>query len=124
MVEETVYPDGDDIITLTLSDISTATTEFPMGIPYPFLTNSVSKIELIICGVVFTSDDGVITWDDDGHIKIKIGMDDKLSELSTGIKHSCIVKVYDPAHINGQIMVSPKEPHANLTIEIDNPCTC
>lgn len=123
MVYTTVFPNSDNEIILTIvnaSDLSDP--NFPKGKPIDFINNGVTLIELNVACINFTSTDGVITFADGGKITIKIGNSIDLASVSTEIEHNSTIKVYDPAHINGQYLVHPRMTNSNLTILVVDTC--
>ena len=72
MIEETIFPNSDNEVVLVLLDPSDLSdvVNYPRGLPYAFLTNGVTKMELFINGLIFSSEDGYVSYNDNGEIKI------------------------------------------------------
>ncbi len=81
-----------------------------------FITSGVTSMELYIFGVTVTSATDRLNYFDGGKITLKLGDIDGVDiERLYGIS----IKVFDPLHPNGQVIVHPKMPSA-VEVEVVN----
>lgn len=84
------------------------------GEPFKFITLGVSKIEAIVDGVIVSSDDSKLSFDDEGNVTMKLGT----SNIPIG-SYPLIVVIYDDLHPNGQVIASPSMPRSRVTVKMN-----
>jgi|TARA_R110000764_G_scaffold30729_4_gene71038 hypothetical protein len=114
-MDKTVFEGTDDDFSLIIVDVTNISEGFPKGTPIDFITNGVEAMELSLDNQVFKSADGLVSFADGGVITIKIG---KQEGISKNIVHSASLRVIDPLHPDGQVLIHPKLKYSNLRIEV------
>jgi len=114
-MDKTVFEGTDDTISFIVLNKSVVTDDHPRGTPIPFISNGVTSMELYLSDKTFTSDTDALAYDDVGGIHIKLG---KETGIIKDVAHAASLKVLDPSHPNGQVIIHPKLKHSNLTIEV------
>ena len=123
MVAETIFKDSDNEVRLILIDPTDLSdvVNYPQGKPYDFVSNGVTKMELFVGCVKFSSEDDYISFYDGGIIIIKLGLENTIRQ---NIEFSSSIKIYDPTHPNGQFIVNNKFTKSNLTLVKLDPSIC
>lgn len=110
MVEETAFIDSDNEIEV-ISKHQTTSGDSPID----FLSMGVTRMDLSIAGTTISSTGPRLTYDDGGVIRINLG---GALGIEVGRVYDVSIKVWTPAHPNGQVIVHPSFSNASLAIEV------
>lgn len=80
----------------------------------PFSKNNTEKMELYINGQTVSSDSGQIEWSDH---KVVIDLHG-VNGLQEKHRYPVSMKVFDPAHPKGQVILHPKMPTSRMKAEV------
>lgn len=111
-MKESLYDGVSNSVSFTLIDPRVVSDEFPNGTPIPFVSNSVTRMDLHLnCQVISSAVDtlGNITWDDDGAVHIT--SDSNVGSITQDVFHNSQLIVFDTAHPEpdqGQLMFDDK----------------
>jgi len=109
LINEVVFTNSNSPIIWTINDSA--------GIPIKFVTNGVTKIELFIGGAVVSSITGDITYNDSGVVTINIPDN---AGVTLYRKYEVTLKVYDPLHPKGQVVINREFPQSSASIKISS----
>lgn len=121
MVSDTIFSNSDNEIKLLLLDPNVKDVDNPKGTPYTFISNGITLMELFISNFKFSSADNQIIYDDDGVITLKLS---GVESIPKNIAFSASIKIYDPAHVNGQFIVNNAFRNSALKLTVVDPTIC
>ena len=94
-LNENVYINSDNDVDLIVSDKDG---------PIDFISNGVTLIEVYYNAQTISSATDAITYADAGKVTLKLGHE---AGLISGGKYNMILKAFDPAHPDGQVLIAP-----------------
>lgn len=114
MLVEKVFLTSDNAIRWLFLNEKVIDVNNPDGTPITFTSNGVTKMELSIGDLLVSSATSAISYNDQGQVALMLG---NIPELVNG-NYSVSLKVYDPSHPNGQIIVHPEIDKAQASITV------
>lgn len=93
---ESVFIGRDNEIDLVISNVDT-----DAGID--FISYGVTKMEVYVEGIMVSSEDGYITYQDGGRVNMRLG---HVVGLTTNKTYPITLIAYDPLHTSGQVLIS------------------
>lgn len=115
MTTKTVVVGSDDEIEIAILDQSLADDENPDGVAIDFVANGVTEMTIEFNGNTFSSNNGEISYEDEGKIKLRLGMIDAAAYVKFRA-YPATIKAISSQFPNGQTVVAESNVDSSLSL--------